>query len=237
MTVATKAGEEVGFKLYWPYNPTDPNYREKNLPYGISRWDVKARQWIALLDETTTTQQSVLVHNKQGKPQQLVEVRYRVAEPGTYRIKVGYGGLLAMLTTLNYDVPTDIYRESNRLSHGFTYHDTQSGHTQSPTYIYIPKGTKSFDLEVWGNLPDKELQLFTALSPDAATPSRTIQLKKPGTLTIPLLQGEDGTLAVLKSNGFYFPFIYSVPMLWAKSPRALLVPRAVAEADGLTIKN
>ena len=45
----------------------------------------------------------------------------------------------------------------------------------------------------------------------------------------------DGSLAMIQGDNFFFPFVYSVPTLWAKSPGALLVPRGIAEADGLTI--
>jgi len=40
---------------------------------------------------------------------------------------------------------------------------------------------------------------------------------------------------MLQSSVIHFPYLYSVPMLWAKSPPALLVPRKIAESDGLTI--
>jgi len=39
---------------------------------------------------------------------------------------------------------------------------------------------------------------------------------------------------MIQSNGFAFSFLYSVPLYWAKSASQLLVPRAIAEADGLT---
>jgi hypothetical protein len=77
--------------------------------------------------------------------------------------------------------------------------------------------------------------LYTTLPTNGSKPARSIDITTKGTLRVPLQPGEDGTVAVLQSDGFYFPFIYSVPFLWAKSPQALLVPRAVAQADGLTI--
>ncbi len=237
LTRATKVGEEVGFKLFWPYNPTDNNYREKSVPYGISRWDTASGNWQELVDKTMTSQQSVAVMDKSGKIQQVVEAGYTAPEAGIYRIEVGYGGYLSQLATLNYDVAAGTYMPATNISQGMTFLDTQAGLTQSPTYIYIPKGTKSFDLEVWGpsGAKNKKLVLQTGLPSAGMRATRTIEVGEAGTHTISLNPGEDGTIAVLQSNGFYFPFLYSVPMLWAKSPQALLVPKSIAQADGLTV--
>jgi len=56
-----------------------------------------------------------------------------------------------------------------------------------------------------------------------------------GVHSIALEPGEDGSLAMIEGNNFFFPFVYSVPTLWAKSPGALLVPRGIVGADGLTV--
>jgi len=66
--------------------------------------------------------------------------------------------------------------------------------------------------------------------------SRKIDIGEMKTYTIALQPGEAGTVAKMSSDGFLFPYLYSVPSLWAKCPGALLVPRGIAEADGLTIK-
>jgi hypothetical protein len=42
-------------------------------------------------------------------------------------------------------------------------------------------------------------------------------------------------VAQIAGNGFSFPLLYSVPQVWAKCPAELMVPRAVAAADGLQI--
>ncbi len=236
LTRITQPGQTVGFKLFWPYNPADNNYREKSVHYGISRWDTASGNWQELIDKTMTQQESVALNDKNGKMQQVVEAKYTASEPGVYRIVVGYGGYLSQLAALNYDVATGTYGPAQNLTQGMTFFDTQAGLTQSPTYIYIPKGTKSFDLEVWGpsGAKNKKLVLQTGLPSTGMKAVRTIEVGEAGTHTISLNPGEDGTIAILQSNGFYFPFLYSVPMLWAKSPQALLVPRAVVLADGLT---
>jgi hypothetical protein len=65
--------------------------------------------------------------------------------------------------------------------------------------------------------------------------SRKVSIGFMGVHAIALEPGEDGSLAMIHGDNFFFPFMYSVPTLWAKSPGALLVPRGIAEADGLTI--
>ena len=109
------------------------------------------------------------------------------------------------------------------------------GLTQGPVYIYIPKGTKSLDMEVWDNSNVKYLQLYTSLPAKNMTPSRKVDIGAMGTHTLALQPGEDGTVAMMWGNNFNFPYLYSIPTFWAKSPAALLIPRGIAEADGLTI--
>jgi hypothetical protein len=230
-----KVGDEIGFKLYWPYTPNHQLFGQKSLKYDISFWNPHIKDWETIADMATTSQVSQTVNDKAGKPQQVVTVRRKVGKAGTYRLTLGYAGFLSSLTTLNYDVATGVYGDAKGLSQGFTFHAIQGGLTQSPTYIYIPKGVKSFDLEVWGPNEPKSLKFFKGLPTQNATPTREVALVKQGTQTIALEEGEDGTVAVLESSGFRFPFLHSVPMLWAKSPQQLLVPRAVAQADGLTI--
>jgi len=79
------------------------------------------------------------------------------------------------------------------------------------------------------------LSFHTGLPSTGMQKTRTVEVSEQGTHTVALEPGEDGSFAMLKSSVINFPYLYSVPMFWAKSPSALLVPRAVAAADGLTI--
>ena len=108
--------------------------------------------------------------------------------------------------------------------------------TQSPTYIYIPKGTRTLDLEVWDSYGAKTVTLHTSLPPTRANISRKVDVSARRTHRVPLKPEETGNLAVIHGNGFAFPYLYSIPLLWAKSPGQLLVPREIAIADGLTIR-
>jgi hypothetical protein len=110
-----------------------------------------------------------------------------------------------------------------------------AGLTQAPSYFYIPKGTGSIDLDVWDGPDTKTLTAYTGLvTQDAGTPHREVDISGRGTHRIALQAGEDGTIAMLSQNGFAFPYLHSIPQLWAMSPDELMVPRAIAQADGLT---
>jgi hypothetical protein len=231
LTVASKAGDAIGFKLFWPWNPDDPYYRDRDVSYGISRWKTTMQKWDELVDKTKAVKHSATTRFLDGKDYQLVAVRYAAPQPGTYRVEVGYGGNTAQLTTLDYDVSTGKYSGVR----GHTYFGTLEGLTQPPAYLYIPKGTDSLDMEVWYTDGVKQLQLHTGLPATGLTPTRTVDVGKRGTHTVVLNPGEDGSIALVQGDGFSFPCLYSIPMLWAKSPSALLVPRTVAQADGLTV--
>ena len=224
LTVATKPGEEIGFKLNWPGKP-------KDVTYGVSRWDAKAKRWEDLVDIATARKASV-PFTKDGFQMQLVEIRYKAPNAGTYRFDVGQGGGTgAKLTSLAYDESTDTYGSTLP----FSFYTNAVGYTQSPAYFYIPKGTKNLDFEVWGPPAGKELQLNTGLPGAGMKPSRKITLTKQGTQRVALNPGEDGSIALIYGDLFNMPQLYSVPQIWAKSPDVLLMPRAIAEADRLKV--
>jgi hypothetical protein len=160
---------------------------------------------------------------------------------GTYRFDIGYGGNLGQIAGLDYDLASGKRQTApapgSPIGKGLTFFGNLQGLTQSPAYIYIPKGTKSVDLEVYDGMNAKTLVLYKGLPKAGANvPTRDVDISKRGTHRVKLEPGEDGTIAAIKGNGFAFPFLYSVPQYWAKSPGELLVPRAIAEADGLVGK-
>ncbi|MHB9110831.1 MAG: beta-N-acetylhexosaminidase family protein [Armatimonadota bacterium] len=231
-TVVGAKGEEIGFKLWWPFNPNDGYYRAREVPYGVDIWNPAAKKWESWIDETMTKCQSVEVKKADGNSIQLAEVRLKAPRPGTYRFSVGRGGNLSQLASLDVDVLSGRYDTCRP----FSYYTNAEGLTQSAVYLYIPKGTKSVDLEVWDTYGHKFLTLYTGLPSAGLKESRKVDIGKMGTHAITLNPGEDGTVAMISGNGFAFPYLYSLPTLWAKSPRALLVPRGIAKADGLTIE-
>ena len=90
-------------------------------------------------------------------------------------------------------------------------------------------------MDVWDQYRDKSVQLYKGLPARDMTPSRKVDVSAMGTHTIALQPGEDGTVARLEGAPLAFPYFYSIPTFWAMSPAALLVPRGIAEADGLTV--
>lgn len=224
LMVAHRKDELLGFRLTWPFRPDNLRYAAKKVPYGVDIWNPARKTWDPWIDMTMATQPSERAIDASGKEIQVVAVQLKAPRPGTYRFEIGPGGDEASLGT--FDPQT---------GNGFTYVTQAEGFTQSPVYFYIPKGSKSLDLEVWDHRKGKFIQLYTGLPASKPTPSRRIDISEMGTHTITLNPGEDGTVAVVTGKLFAFPYLYSVPTLWAKSPAALLVPRAVAEADGLTV--
>lgn len=230
LTVASKPGEEIGFKFWWPWNDKDNYYRDKDVFYGIDRWDPMKKTWQPLVDKSMIFKHSATVTLQKDVKYQMAEVRYPVPQAGTYRVEVGYGGNASRLASLSYDPLTEKYEGPRP----FTYFLTAEGWTQEELYIYIPKGTKSLDLEVWDTYGLKTVQLYNGLPATGMKPTRKVDVSKQGTHTVKLEPGEDGSIATIAGNGLAFPHMYSVPSLWSKGPAALLVPRAIATADGLT---
>ena len=230
LTIAEKAGDEVGFTIFWPYNE-GVYYRARDVFYGVSHWNPQKKSWEQLVDKTMVSTRSKLATDKDGREYQLAQVRYRAPQAGTYRMEVVSGGDLSSVTTIDYDLKTGEYAGVR----GHTYIGNLGGHTQSPVYFYIPKGAKSVDMEVYDTYGAKSLQLFSGLPENGLKPTRVVDISAQGTHVVPLEAGEDGTVAMIKGNGFAFPYLYSAPMLWAKSPASLLIPRDIAKADGLTI--
>ncbi len=180
---------------------------------------------------TTSAASHLLTATHDGRPRHVAEVRHEAARAGTYRIEVGRGGFLANLASLGYDAAENTFR--SRPPH--TYYSRARGLTQDPVYIYIPKGTRSLDLEVWDSYNRKQVQLYRGRSEKGPTVSREVDIGRRGTHRIPLKAEETGQLARISGNGFAFPLLYSVPSYWAKCPAELVIPRAIATADGLTV--
>ncbi|MEO6846754.1 MAG: hypothetical protein ABI254_05820 [Chthoniobacterales bacterium] len=225
---ATQKDALLGFKLMWPFRP-DEGYLAKKVYYSVDIWDPVKKVWTQWLDKTMTYQQSEELTVQKGK-WQVANIQIKAPHSGTYRFTLGTGGNLSSLCNPTYDPVTNHYSEPI----GFTFYTDAEGLTQSEVYVYIPKGTKSLDLDVWDLGKDKTLVLYTGLPSSGLKESRKVDIGAIGTYTILLQPGEDGSFASFRGNNFSFPFLYSVPMLWAKSPTALLVPRSIAEADKLT---
>jgi hypothetical protein len=247
LMVAAKKDDRIGFKLLWPYFAHHAYNDAKKVSYGVDMWNAERKSWEPWIDKSMTSAPSTEVLVRQGssdvqwalniqgvesKSLQVVDVQFKAPRPGVYRFSVGNGGNGALLTSPAYDIETGEYSART----GFTFVGELEGLNQSGTYIYIPKGTKSLDLDTWAKGTNLSVTLHKGLPAAGMTVSRKVDVSEPGTHTIALQNGEDGSLALLESIGINFPFLHSVPGLWAKSPAALLMPRGIAQADGLTIE-
>ena len=233
-TRAAKQGEPIGFKMLWPFNPPGGEaYIQRKVYYGVDVYNPATRAWDALVDKTMIFQTSDEATNSAGKPVQYLQVSMPAPKAGLYRFDIGRGGRLANIAGLGYDLATG----KNEHAAGFTFFDIHASLTQSPVFFYIPKGTKRLDFEVADTYKGKTLVLYSSLPGAGMKESRKIDCGKMGTYTVDLQPGEDGTVAMIRANGLGFPYFYSIPgSTWAKSPAALMIPRAIAEADGLTIE-
>ncbi|MFB8395699.1 hypothetical protein [Streptomyces yangpuensis] len=226
LTHANQGGQTIGFKLWWP-KLGESAFAPRNVYYGVERWNPSGLSWEAVLDQSTTAQPSVDMPTYR-----LVQAAISAPTAGIFRFSLGYAGNVARLAPLTYDI--DASHSTGRSPH--TYFKLASGLTQLPVYSYIPKGTHSLDLDVWDHSGNKKLRIYSALlSKNPSAPYRDVDISAMKTHRIPLQPGEDGTITRISGNGFAFPYLHSVPQLWAMSPAELMVPRAIAAADGLTV--
>jgi len=237
LTTAAAADEEIGFQLFWPWNPADGYYRDRDVFYGINYWNPAEKKWEELVDITMAFKHSEPRKAPNGRDYQWIQVRYKAPRAGTYRIDLSSGGNQATMTTLDFDFekasPEEKQYGATEGKYSQTYFSTLRAGTQSNVWFYIPKETRSLDLECSNDLK-KQLTFHRGLPATGMTATRTVDISARGTHTIELEPEEAGSLVSMKSDGFHFPYLYSIPLLWAKSPASLLVPRAVAKADELT---
>jgi|GEM_PF-698712 len=241
LTIASQDDEEIGFRLTWP-NPS--LYPIVEIPYSVEYWNTTTQEWELKTDPNfppvATGGVIAGANSWTGADLGQVEGRYTAALAGTYRIQIEKGGGPNYLASLAFDAavgPGEV-DDIKGLCFGDTGTSYQTQVGASPTYFYIPRGTTTLDFEVWSPASGgtNTLRLYNGLQAIAANETRSININTVGTYTIALDPEETGSIAAFQhGGGLSIPFLYSVPMLWACSPSALLIPRAVAEADGLTI--
>ncbi|MEU5697213.1 hypothetical protein [Actinosynnema sp. NPDC020468] len=230
------AGTPIGFQMLWQKADTgNTQYVSRDVHYGVEQWNPTTRSWTTLRDLGTTSQSPVELPSCPQFANRvcfLAKASLPAPSTGVYRFTVGQGGDYAYVYPLTFDVPTN--KATGRSAH--TYLGLGSGLTQAPSYFYIPKGTTSLDLEVWDPYNSKTVRIYSGLvSKNPTTPFRDVDIGANGTHSVPLKAEEGGTIARITTNGFSFPYLHSVPQLWAMSPDELMVPCAIAKADGLTV--
>lgn len=233
-THAEAANVPIGFKLFWPFTPGNHDTRQRAVYYGVDYWDARAKSWQSTVDQTMTESLSQLVVDRDGRKWQLISVKMDAPYAGNYRMNIDpVGDVEARLADHSYELAND--RSHAHIPMNFTT-------TRSPVpgrvkaWFYIPKGAESLDLEFAGSRPHT-LTLYKGLADHQALVSREVKLEEPGTMRIALNKLEQGSLASIEpmvGDTIYFPYLYSIPTLWAVSPKALMIPRSIVKSDGLT---
>jgi hypothetical protein len=229
---AQRSGQDVGFQISWDHG-NDARHQSVSVHYGIEWWDARDRAWRSLVDPTMTSVVTTRTNDaKLKRSRQWAQARFSAPQPGVYRIAINrVGGNYAFLAGLGSDGSPDA-AAADAIAQGFTFEGTCRGLTQEAAWFYIPKGAATLDLETWDTLP-KSITFYKALPPVPANATRTVKLQELRKVTrVELQPDETGKPASLQMSGFTLPYLHSVPYLWAKSPDALLIPRAIAESDG-----
>ena len=218
----------IGFSLAWPSIPGVRDGEERAIFYGAERWDLESRQWVSVIDQTMAFVESKPAKLADGRQWQRAHVLRDAPVAGTYRIHLGAGGSDARLEPM---------AAQGGVAPARSFPFTRNPIAGNPRIVvYIPKNTTVIDLEVrhgTGVL----ITLFDGL-PGKGRKSRTVTLDQTGLHRVQLEPGEAGTLARMTQNSsatLYVPYFHSIPNYWAMNPEALLVPRAIAQADGLAI--
>lgn len=232
---AQKAGDTIGLKVFSYSSSTTPD--SFSASYTVDRYDPTTRTW-----QTNIYKNSVPSVNDGATPKSSSMAALTFSKTlagGIYRFNVDpilSAGSALSLSSLDCDTRTGAFA-GDAIAQGLTITQRIGYADMAPMwYMYIPKGTKTLDVEVDDDENVKNLYLYTGL-PSGATPwklHRTLDFHGRGTKHIPLEPGEDGSLLCLGSSGAKMPHFYSIPNIGAKAPWMLMVPKDIARADGLT---
>jgi hypothetical protein len=238
LTVAKQPGDTIGLVYFWSLGKNLQNPILPSANYGIDYWNAKDKTWRSLVALASTTQQAELAVRPNGIDLAVIRVAYTAPAAGTYRVSVGPGGDLANIASLDYDAVTNHYPSTRAFTYSQGINDTYL--FGGLHWFYIPKSATSLDLEIGQKFGMFQTHInFYGDLTGKSKPKRAVTLTGAGLKKIPLEPGEAGALAAAYCTGgasgaWGMPNLYSIPNLWANAPGQLLVPRAVAQADGLT---
>lgn len=233
-----QVGEDIGFKIYWPRINSDRRFIDpQNVTYSIEFWNQEQRRWVPYQDKQTAL--SVEIEDGRGRSKWYVEVRSPSPQAGVYRyVDLSASNITFWLASL-FLAPLNFNALSLRyVGRGsMTFYQILGGRfggRPQVSYFYIPKGISSLDLETWD---DREKIIYFSTERNYEDSSaKSVNISEQRFYSIPLEPEDTGRIVTLDSTeGFAFPCLHSVPQLWARAPRDLLIPRAIAQADELTI--
>jgi hypothetical protein len=100
----------------------------------------------------------------------------------------------------------------------------------APLYFYVPRGTKTIDF-YWNSMRNTTVPVL--LNPLG---KKVIELKSRScNYSVPVPAGMDGKVWSLSKTALRHLWFYNLPSMLGTSGDVLLVPREVAEADGLSV--
>ena len=241
--VALAPGDDVGFQLLWPaYDPPESQeyWGRHDTTYAIDRWAAASHTWEPVGAGVVRSIRVADDANTLASDAWHVAVHHLAARAGTYRATLGYGGI-GLLATPDWDIASPYTSLADARGPSFEqrlYSDAQP--SGSAVWVYLPKGVTSVDFEQLSADAsfEKTLTIYHGLPLTSDTPTRVIDISNPGTRRVALDPGEAGGLMRFDLGGasMAVPYFHSLPLVWARSPSALLVPRAIATADGLTLR-
>jgi hypothetical protein len=234
-TAASRTGAVIGFKMYWP----DPSQTSRAVSYGISYYDPATKAWRKLTGASTTAMSKGVLCGPRQWQGEAAEVRYHAPKAGTYRFDIVPFSVSTTLASLDYDITTGEYVHPTQ---AFSFFEPLEAWSNPESFFYIPRKIPSLDFEipVSGGALKYTVSLYTGLPATGMTLHRTVSCSGIGFHRIPLQEGEAGSFAKMTCSGgaagrASFPGLYSVPQIYATGTQQVLVPRQVAQADGLTI--
>lgn len=243
--VKAAAGQTIGCRMFWP-----SSYGAKEVFWGVSLYNTDTKQWEKIVDETTNSSPSVLTSGYH-----VVTGTCAAPAAGLYKFEMGSSESGAApdcntrVVDLNWNVPT-LHNDAPTGSYWgpmtYNYASQQATDGGTLTWFYLPKGTTTLDYEHWNSNGTRTLTIycrsgstwvqsrsFSTVPPDgvpAGDSLATIGIKK-----IPLTSVETASGCLASFSKVPTPYMYSAPMIWAKSKSQLMVPRVIAVRDGLTI--
>jgi hypothetical protein len=217
----------------WPGIKPEMNVESNQIYQGSMKyalWSFKGEplEFTTIADDAWGYKTSYSVTDKDGKEiasgkpeaKQTVVHKIEVPKPGIYYLNYNDPGAYwtfkapAGKVATVIALPEEVGGRSPRL-----YQDW---------YFYVPKGVRKLEYFMQGG------GAHTVIGPDGQDKAKVLQLND--FVTVPVPEGMDGKLWRLNEAPFGKFHFLNAPSYLAGSPNALLVPREVAERDGLQIR-
>jgi len=127
-----------------------------------------------------------------------------------------------------------ISAQESKAKPAFTFNEVIPAYTAGDWWFYVPKGTTTLDLQ-YSTDGTRNVTIYKRSGSGFVVSRGPLPLVDAGVKRVPLTPDEVAAGCLASFTKAPPPYFYSIPSLWAKSQSQLLVPRKIAERDGLTI--